>query len=60
MSGEHAKREIVTGDKPASSWRTLSRESGNKHKEGSSSSNSITWQLIKRKLFLLALVALAI
>jgi hypothetical protein len=38
MSGEHAKREIVTGNKPASSWRTLSRESGNKHKEESSSS----------------------
>jgi hypothetical protein len=28
----------VTGDKPASSGRTLSRESGNKHKEESSSS----------------------
>ena len=39
MSGEHAKREIVTGDKPASSGRTLSRESGHKHKEESSSSN---------------------
>jgi hypothetical protein len=38
MSGDHAKREIVTGDKPASSGRTLSRESGNKHKEKSSSS----------------------
>jgi hypothetical protein len=39
MSGDHAKREIVTGDKPASSGRTLSRESGHKHKEESSSSN---------------------
>jgi hypothetical protein len=39
MSGEHVKREIVTGDKPASSGRTLSRESGHKHKEESSSSN---------------------
>jgi hypothetical protein len=39
MLGEHAKREIVTGDKPASSGRTLSRESGHKHKEESSSSN---------------------
>ena len=39
MSGEHAKRENVTGDKPASSGRTLSRDSGNKHKEESSSSN---------------------
>jgi hypothetical protein len=38
MSGDHAKREIVTGDKPASSGRTLSKESGNKHKEESSSS----------------------
>jgi hypothetical protein len=38
MSGDHAKREIVTGDKPASSGRTLSRESGNKNKEESSSS----------------------
>jgi hypothetical protein len=33
MSGDHAKREIVTSDKPASSGRTLSREFGNKHKE---------------------------
>jgi hypothetical protein len=38
MSGDHAKREIVIGDKPACSGRTLSRESGNKHKEESSSS----------------------
>ena len=38
MSRNHAKREIVTGDKSASSGRTLSRESGNKHKEESSSS----------------------
>jgi hypothetical protein len=38
MSGDHAKREIVTGDKSTSSGRTLSRESGNKHKEESSSS----------------------
>jgi hypothetical protein len=39
MSGDHAKREIVTSNKPASSGRTLSRESGHKHKEESSSSN---------------------
>jgi hypothetical protein len=39
MSGYHAKREIVTGDKPACSGRTLSRESGHKHKDESSSSN---------------------
>jgi hypothetical protein len=38
VSGDHAKREIVTGDKPVSSGRTLSRESDNKHKEESSSS----------------------
>jgi hypothetical protein len=38
MSGDHAKREIMTDEKPASSGRTLSRESGNKHKEESSSS----------------------
>jgi hypothetical protein len=38
MSGDHAKREIMTGDKPVSSRRTLSRESGNKYKEESSSS----------------------
>jgi hypothetical protein len=39
MLGDHAKREIMTGDKPVSSGRTLSRESGHKHKEESSSSN---------------------
>jgi hypothetical protein len=38
MSRDHAKREIMTGKKPASSRRTLSRESGNKYKEESSSS----------------------
>jgi hypothetical protein len=38
MSGDHAKREIMTDDKTASSGRTLSRESCNKHKEESSSS----------------------
>jgi hypothetical protein len=37
MSGDHAKKEIMTGDKSASSGRTLSRESGNKHKDESSS-----------------------
>jgi hypothetical protein len=36
MSGDHAKREIMTGEKAASSGRTLSKESGNKHKEESS------------------------
>jgi hypothetical protein len=38
MSGDHTKREIMTGDKPAGSGKTLSRESGNKYKEESSSS----------------------
>jgi hypothetical protein len=38
MSGDHAKREIMTDEKAASSGRTLSRESDNKHKEESSSS----------------------
>jgi hypothetical protein len=38
MLGDHTKRELMTGDKPASLRRTLSRESGNIHKEESSSS----------------------
>jgi hypothetical protein len=38
MSGDHAKREIVTGEKPVGLGRTLSRESGNKLKEEPSSS----------------------
>jgi alkaline phosphatase len=38
MSGDHTKREIMTGDKPTISGRTLSRESSNKHKEESFSS----------------------
>ena len=38
MSGDHTNREIMTGDKPTSPGRTLSRESGNKYKEESSSS----------------------
>jgi hypothetical protein len=38
MSRDHAKREIMTCKKVASSGRTLSREFGNKHKEESSSS----------------------
>jgi hypothetical protein len=38
MSGDHAKREIVTGgDKPASLGKAPSRESDNKVKEGSPS-----------------------
>ena len=38
MSGDYAKREIVTGEKPTGSVKTLSRESGNKYKEESPSS----------------------
>jgi hypothetical protein len=38
MSGDHAKMEIVTGDKAMGSGKTLSRESGEKYKEESSSS----------------------
>jgi hypothetical protein len=37
MYRDHAKREIMTGEMPASSGRTLSREFGNKYKEESSS-----------------------
>jgi hypothetical protein len=35
ISGDHTKREIMTGEKPAGSGKTLSRESGNKYKEES-------------------------
>jgi hypothetical protein len=38
MFGDHAKREIITGEKPTGSGRALSRESGNKYKEVPSSS----------------------
>jgi hypothetical protein len=50
MSGDHAKREIMTGDKSASSGRTLSRESGNKHKEESSSSTKSHLKGDKKKM----------
>jgi hypothetical protein len=36
MSGDHAKRKIVTGDKAIGSGRTLSREFSDKYKEESS------------------------
>jgi hypothetical protein len=49
MSGEQAKREIVTGDKPASLGRTLSREFGHKHKEESSSSTTTRRKGDKKK-----------
>jgi hypothetical protein len=35
MSGDHAKREIVTDEKAISHGKAPSRESGNKLKEGS-------------------------
>jgi hypothetical protein len=38
VSGDHAKRDIVIGDKAIGSGRTLSRESSDKYKEESSSS----------------------
>jgi hypothetical protein len=43
MSGEHAKREMVIGEKPEASGRknderTPSKEVGDKHKEESASS----------------------
>jgi hypothetical protein len=38
MSGDHTKKEMVTGEKPATSHgKAPSRESGNKKKEGSPS-----------------------
>jgi hypothetical protein len=43
MSGEHVKREMVTGEKPKASRKkneeqTLSKEAGDKHKEESADS----------------------
>jgi hypothetical protein len=49
MSGDNAKREIVTGEKAASSGRTLSRESSNKNKEESSSSTKLLQRGDKKK-----------
>jgi hypothetical protein len=49
ISRDHAKREIMTSEKPASSGRTLSRESGNKYKEESSSSIKSHWKGYKKK-----------
>jgi hypothetical protein len=49
MSRDHAKREIMTGDKPVGSRKTLSRESGNKYKEESSSSIKSHWRGDKKK-----------
>jgi hypothetical protein len=40
MSRDHAKKEVVIGEKPATSHeKAPSRESGTKHKEGSPSHN---------------------
>jgi hypothetical protein len=50
MSGDHAKREIMTGgDKSASLGRTHSRESDHKHKEEFSSSIKSQWRGDKKK-----------
>jgi hypothetical protein len=49
MSGDHAKREIMTSEKATSSGRTLSRESGNKNKEESSSSLKLLRRGDKKK-----------
>jgi hypothetical protein len=50
ISGDHAKREIMTGDKPASPGRTHSRESDHKQKEESSSSNKTHRRGDKKKM----------
>jgi hypothetical protein len=47
MSGEHVKREMITGEKPGSSGkkneeRTLSKEAGDKHKEHKDESTGST------------------
>jgi hypothetical protein len=49
MSGDHAKREIMTGNKSASSGRTLSRESDNKHKEESLPPSSRIGKVTRRR-----------
>jgi hypothetical protein len=49
MSGDHAKREIMTSEKPTGSRRTLSRESGNKCKQESFSSIKSHWRGDKKK-----------
>jgi hypothetical protein len=49
MSGDHAKRELMTSEKAASSGKTLSRESDNKHKEESFSSIKSHWRGDKKK-----------
>jgi hypothetical protein len=50
MSGDHAKREIMTDEKATSSGRTLLRESDNKNKEESSSSTMSLRRGDKKKM----------
>jgi hypothetical protein len=50
MSKDHAKREIVIGDKPGSSGKTLSLGSGHKHKQESSSSTKTHRKGDKKKM----------
>jgi hypothetical protein len=49
MYGDHAKREIVTGDKATGSGRILSKESGDKYMEESSSSIKSLRRVTRRK-----------
>jgi hypothetical protein len=49
MSGNHTKREIVTSEKAIDSGRTLSKESGDKYTEESSSSIKSHWKDDKKK-----------
>jgi hypothetical protein len=50
MSRDHTKREIVISDKAIGSGRTLSRESGDKYKEESSSSIKSHRKVTRRKI----------
>jgi hypothetical protein len=50
MSRDHTKREIMIGENPIGLGRTLSRESGNKYKEESSSSNKTHRKGDKKKM----------
>jgi hypothetical protein len=49
MSGDHAKREIVTGDNVIGSGRIPSRESDDKYKEESASSIKSHRKVSRRK-----------
>jgi hypothetical protein len=52
MSGEHAKRELITGEKPRSSGKTIEAKiSGDKHKEDKyESAGSIKSHKKKKKM----------